>query len=179
MPDHTLVTLDEYARMPDPGNKIDDLIDGVVVYRPLHSALHGIVAGNAGFTLSEYRSQVGGGSASMRCGLVIARNPDTVTGPDASFWRDRSGVRLDHGWPTVPPDAAFEVVDRDESYSAVMRRVMLLVGFGVRLLWLVDPVNETVTELRGGAVRLFDRAGELDGGDVLPGFACKVSDLFA
>ena len=174
-----LVTLEEYARLPDPANGIDDLIAGRVVYRPFHSARHGLVCGNISLLFGEYREQVKGGSASLRCGLVIARDPATVTGPDASFWRDRTRIPLEHGWPTRPPEAAFEVVDLNEAYSDVMRRVKLLVGFGVGVLWLVDPFLQFVVEFRGPAARTFEVSDSLDGGDVLPGFACKVSDLSA
>ena len=110
---------------------------------------------------------------------MIARDPATVTGPDALFWRDRSLIPLEHGWPTRPPDAAFEVVDLNEAYSDVMRRVRLLVEFGVGVLWLVDPFLQFVTEFRGSASRTFEVTDTLDGGDVLPGFTCKVADLFA
>lgn len=174
-----LVTLEEYARLPDPASGIDDLIAGRVVYRPFHSVQHGLVCGNISCLLGDYREQVKGGRASLRCGLVIARDPATVTGPDASFWRDRANMPLEHGWPTCPPDAAFEVVDANEAYSDVMRRVRLLVGFGVGVLWLVDPFLQFVTEFRGPATRTFEVSNTLDGGYVLPGFACKVSDLFA
>jgi Uma2 family endonuclease len=175
----SLLTLEEYARLPDPDNGIDDLIAGRVVYRPFHSAQHGLVCGNICDVLGEYRERVGTGSASLRCGFVIARDPATVTGPDALYWRDRTRVPLEHGWPTRPPEAAFEVVDVNEAYSDVMRRVRLLVEFGVGVLWLVDPFLKFVTEFRGSAVRTFRISDTLDGGTVLPGFSCKVSDLFA
>ncbi|MDY3561213.1 Uma2 family endonuclease [Gemmata sp. JC673] len=178
-PAQALVTLEEYARLPDPDNGIDDLIAGRVVNRPFHSAQHGLVCGNICGLLGEYQQRRGTGSASLRCGLVIARDPATVTGPDAAFWSDRTDLPLEHGWPTRPPDAAFEVVDAGEPYSDVMRRVRLLVEFGVGVLWLVDPSLRFVAEFRGPAVRTFEVSDTLDGGDVLPGFACKVSDLFA
>ncbi len=174
-----LLTLDEYARLPDPDNGIDDLIAGRVVYRPFHSTQHGLVCGNICGVLSEYRERVGAGSASLRCGFVIARDPATVIGPDASFWRDRTGVALEHSWPTRAPEAAFDVVNRNEPYSDVMHRVRLLVEFGVGVLWLVDPFLQFVMEFRGPAARTFEIDATLDGGDVLPGFSCKVSDLFA
>ncbi|QJW97055.1 Uma2 family endonuclease [Frigoriglobus tundricola] len=173
------LTLEEYARLPDPDDGIDDLIAGRVVFRPFHSAQHGLVCGSSCGVLGEYRSRVGIGSASLRCGFVIARDPATVTGPDASFWRDRTGVPLVHGWPTRPPEAAFEVVDRNEAYSDVMRRVRLLIEFGVGVLWLVDPLLQFVTEFRGPAVKTFESSDTLDGGEVLPGFSCKVADLCA
>ena len=173
-----LVTIEEYAVMPERDGMVDDLIAGEVVYRPLPSALHGIVCGNAGFVFHEYRrGRVG--TATLRCGLVVGRNPDTVVAPDAAYWHMRESVILKQGWPTDPPQAAFEVVDTTEPYSAVMRRVRLLIRFGIGVLWLIEPVEEFVTEFRGESVRLFSRSATLDGGDVLPGFSCKVSDLFA
>jgi hypothetical protein len=174
-----LVTLEEYASFPELPGKIDDLIAGCVVYRPLHSVLHGSVCANICSLLHDYRERVGSGSVSLRCGLVIAREPATVTGPDVSFWCNRSDVLLDHGWPTRAPEAAFEVVDTNEAYSDVMRRVRLLIAFGVGVLWLVDPVLDFVIEFRSSAVRILESSDTLDGGDVLPGFACKVSDFFA
>jgi Uma2 family endonuclease len=102
-----------------------------------------------------------------------------VTGPDASCWHNRDDMPLEHGWPTRPPDAAFEVVDANEPYSDVMRRLRLLVGFGVHVLWLVDPFLQVVTEFRGSAIHMFEATDTLTGGDVLPGFSCKVADLFA
>lgn len=174
-----LLTLAEYARLPDPDDGIDDLIAGRVVCRPFHSVQHGLVCGNICGAFGEYRERVGAGSASLRCGFVIARDPATVTGPDASFWRDRTRVPLEHGWPTRPPEAAFEVVDTNEAYSDVMRRVRLLIEFGVGVLWLADPLLKFVTEFRSSAMRTFYDDATLGGGDVLPGFACKVSDLFA
>ncbi len=173
-----LITLEQYARLPDRDGMIDDLIAGEVVYRPLHSALHGLVSGNVCMAFHEYR-QRNGGSATLRCGMVVARTSDTVVSADAAFWRDRESMVVEQGWPTVPPQGAFEIVDTDEPYSEVMRRVRLLVGFGIGVLWLVDPTEEFVTEFRSESVRLFARSATLDGGAVLPGFSCKVADLFA
>lgn len=172
-----LLTLEEYARLPDPDDGTDDLIAGKRVIRPFHSIGHGLACGNACGLLGEYKRRFGG-SASVRCGLVIARNPDTVTGPDLSYWRDRSDIPLLHGWPTRPPDAAFDVADAQEPYPDVMHRVRLYLGFGIRLFWLVDPFGRTVTEFRDEAVRLLHESDALDGGVILPGFSCKVADLF-
>jgi hypothetical protein len=44
---------------------------------------------------------------------------------------------------------------------------------------VVDPQSRTVTVYRSREeIRLISADGEIDGGDVLPGFRCKVSELF-
>jgi hypothetical protein len=51
---------------------------------------------------------------------------------------------------------------------------------GAALVWLVDPVTESVTELvRKQSPRQLTREHVLDGGEVLPGFRLRVRDLFA
>ena len=51
---------------------------------------------------------------------------------------------------------------------------------GVKLVWLVDPAQDTVTVFRSDASVIVLREGDiLDGGDVLPGFSVAVADIFA
>ena len=60
---------------------------------------------------------------------------------------------------------------RHDGYKAVLI-------IGVRLVWVVDPKRQTVTVYRSWTDAHTLRADEtLDGGDVLPGFACRVSEL--
>ncbi|MBA4062385.1 MAG: hypothetical protein C0501_01515, partial [Isosphaera sp.] len=50
---------------------------------------------------------------------------------------------------------------------------------GARAVWLVDFETRTVTVYQEGRRGTeFDSDDTLDGGDGLPGFSCKVSDLF-
>lgn len=49
----------------------------------------------------------------------------------------------------------------------------------MRLVWVVDPKPQTVTVYRTWTEAHTLRADEtLDGGDVLPGFACRVGEIF-
>jgi Uma2 family endonuclease len=50
---------------------------------------------------------------------------------------------------------------------------------GVLLVWLVDPETRTVTVYRGSMRGLeLGEAEILDGGNILPGFSCKIANLF-
>jgi Uma2 family endonuclease len=49
----------------------------------------------------------------------------------------------------------------------------------VPLVWIVDPMDETVTVYRPNAEPvLFNRTQTLEGFAELPGFSCKVSKFF-
>jgi len=59
------------------------------------------------------------------------------------------------------------------------RKVREYIASGVRLVWVVDPETKTVMVYSGSMQGVeHDETDTLDGGDVLPGFTCKVADLF-
>jgi Uma2 family endonuclease len=63
--------------------------------------------------------------------------------------------------------------------SEMHAKVMDYLDAGTRLVWVVDPDPRTVTVYRSrDQIRLLSKADEIDGGDVLPGFRVKVSELF-
>jgi len=50
---------------------------------------------------------------------------------------------------------------------------------GVKMVWLIDPEARSVTVHQPDRGQLFLEPGqELNGGEVLPGFVCRVDDLF-
>lgn len=50
---------------------------------------------------------------------------------------------------------------------------------GARLVWVVHPEAETVTEYRSPTeIRILAVTDELDGGEILPGFSTPVATLF-
>jgi len=52
------------------------------------------------------------------------------------------------------------------------------VNAGVKIVWFVDPEARTVTVYTGTQRGVeHDENDTVEGGDVLPGFTCKVSEL--
>jgi hypothetical protein len=65
-------------------------------------------------------------------------------------------------------------------YEVVEARVADYLRAGVRLLWVVTLTTRTVRiHFADGRAAYLHEADELDGGDVLPGFCCRVAALFA
>ncbi len=100
--------------------------------------------------------------------------------PDASFV---SYGRLPRENPPlgnveVAPDLAVEVVSPHDLYSELHTKVREYLAAGVRLVWVIDPQDRSaVTYGPDGAGTFLTEEGLLVGGDVLPGFACRLGDV--
>jgi Uma2 family endonuclease len=107
--------------------------------------------------------------------------PNLVRKPDVSFVRlgRLEEERLPRGHIRIAPDLAAEVVSPNDLFEEVENKVAEYRRDGVRLIWVVNPSTRTVLVRRlDGTAAEVGPGGELDGEDVVPGFRCRVADLF-
>ena len=105
----------------------------------------------------------------------------TVRGPDVSFLRhERAPAPETRGFPRIAPDAVFEVLSPDDRHGFTRTKVAEYLGRGVQLVVVVDPDDRTIVVHRPGGqtVALREDRDVLDIADVIPGFTCRVSDIF-
>jgi len=114
-------------------------------------------------------------------GFVLSEEPATVRAPDFAYVsRDRAPERWSRHFARFVPDLVAEVVSPTDTYGEVAQKVQDWLGFGVRMVWVVDPATRTVAVHRGGGTfRVYGEEDTLTGEDVLPGFECKVSEIFS
>ena len=121
------------------------------------------------------------GTVAVESGYVLQRGPDTVRGPDVTFLaaeRQPPAERA-HRFVEGAPDLAVEVVSPGDRPSEIAEKVDEYLASGTRLVWVIYPDTRRIAVHDGGrATRLLRVADTLDGGDVLPGFACPVAELF-
>lgn len=117
------------------------------------------------------------------CGYdrCFADDPRRVRKPDVSFVR--SGRLPDdvppEGWIHIPPDLVAEIVSPTNRAPDIMARIADYLRAGVPLIWVLDPRTRLVIVLRqGGSAQWLLGTGELSGENVLPGFTCRIEDLF-
>jgi Uma2 family endonuclease len=107
--------------------------------------------------------------------------PNVVRKPDASFVRRGRfpNEQLPLGHIRLAPDLAVEVVSPNDLYYEVEEKVAEYRRAGILLMWIVSPPTRNVLIRRGdGTCGEVSLAGELSGEQVLPGFTCRVADLF-
>jgi len=81
-------------------------------------------------------------------------------------------------FPDLAPDLAVEVLSPSERPRHVLDKVGEYLETGVRLVWIIDPAKAKAVVYRSLCDVIELQAGDqLDGGDVLPGFRCRLSDI--
>jgi Uma2 family endonuclease len=110
-------------------------------------------------------------------------DPKKVRKPDVSFIRREKliGRELPKGHSPIVPDLIVEVVSPNDTFAEIEERVEEHFGAGVSLAWVINPETRVLLVFhadRTDSSRLRDD-DELTGEDVLPGFRCKVRDIFA
>jgi Uma2 family endonuclease len=173
-------TPEDLLTMRDSDNY--ELVDGQLVER-YSGGWASYVAGQTfgllhEFCMAHHLGWVFPGGATYHC---FPDAPATVRRPSVSlvllgrFPKEE----LPEGHILIAPDLAAEVVSPLDKVYELDRRVAEYLRAGVRLVWVVNPKACTVRICRpDGSGTTLQAANELTGEDVLPGFRCRVADLF-
>ena len=104
---------------------------------------------------------------------------ERVMKPDVAFVStDHLDVDEDKGFP-IPPDLAIEVISPTDVHSRIVRKVFDYLDAGTRLVWVLDSVAKAVTVYRSKSdIEILTHEAMLTGEDVVPGFTCRVGQLF-
>ncbi len=157
-----------------------ELIRGELFEPAPVTSRHGQVAGQTYLRIQNWNEAARGGVVSVEAGYALERDPDTVRVPDISFVsRGRlTAEQARRGIPDLAPDLAVEVRSPNDPWPELVRKAEQFMAAGTRLVWLIEP--DEFVEVRGPG-REPVRLGPddlLSGEDVLPGFECRVRDLF-
>lgn len=166
---------DLWDKAREPGRH--ELVDGEIRSVSPAGGRHGAIGMALGSLLVEWNRD-------RRAGTVFDsstgfRMPNgNVRSPDVAFVsRDRLHD-VPEGFCPLAPDLAVEVVSPGDRPREVLDKVGEYLQAGTRLVWVVDPDTRTVAVHRTLSDVLTVAAGEaLEGGAVLPGFACRPADF--
>ena len=175
------LTAEEYARLPVHNYNREELIRGTLYVRePGPGCAHGYVDAQIGHLLLSFVVPRRLGVIMHNAGIVFERKPDTVCIPDI-FFVQASRLPLPDEQPYLDgaPDLAVEIWSPGNKKKDMAEHVALYLRTGSRLVWVVDPQRRTVTVHRPESEPFVLSADDqLTGEDVLPGFECRVADLF-
>ncbi len=174
------ITVEEFEKMPLEGNW--ELIDGELVeVTPAADRSASTEPLITRLLLNHVLPRQLGRVYGAEGGFVLFPDRQTVRAPDVSFVsaaRAPQGEARDH-FPRLAPDLAVEILSPSDRMTDALTKIAMYLEAGVRLVWLVDPLEQTVTVFRPDAVpETLDATMAIDGGDVLPGFTTPVAAMF-
>lgn len=158
-----------------------ELVRGEIEFMPPPGFRHGEVQGNIAFIIKLFLKSHRLGRLVTESGAITERDPDSVRGPDVSFY---SAARLPFGVEVVayhdlPPDLCVEVRSPSDTKSGLRAKAHEYLAGGVKLVWVVDPEDHSVTVYDSKLKStVLEAEATLTADAVLPGFSCTVADFF-
>jgi Uma2 family endonuclease len=181
LPTRTEVTPEDLLKMPDGGHY--ESVDGELKERKA-SALSNLVASEMTRILGNHCHEHGPGwlfaaDHGYRC---FPWKPRQIRRAGVAFIRkDRypwDQLSKD-GYTTIPPDLAVEVVSPNDGASELAEKIQEYLRAGVSLVWVIFPETRSAQVIRADKSGAWLEVGDdLSGEDIIPGFRCRVGDLF-
>jgi Uma2 family endonuclease len=169
-----------YLSHPDASYEI---LDGQPLEKPAMGAYASLVAMRLYQALSRFLADNPLGQAVIETMLALDPSRGLQRRPDVAFisfgrWpSDRPYPRT--GELNVAPDLAIEVVSPRDVHAELRRKVRDYFRFGTRQVWVVDPLDESISVYTSPTeVRILTADDALDGGDILPGLSVPIAPLF-
>ena len=185
-------TDEEFMALSDDGGRYE-LVNGEVVEVGNSGMEHGNIGSVSGRcdlrALRPLLRKVGRNlcdsstAFTLKTGNKRSRGECTALSPDVSFIaKDRlQGIkRLPKGFFQGAPDLAVEVISPGNTFEEIYNKLVEYFDNGCRLAWVIRPDEQSVLVYRQPQPdRLLKLGDQLEGEEVIPGFALPVADLFA
>ena len=178
---HDTMTFEEAAAL-DADEHAGELDEGRWVPASTNTWRHGELVVNAIVLLATYaRANPGWSVAAADPGTKLGRDPDILRGPDVGIVRSErepKGKGAD-GWLEGAPDVSVEVIGDSQSHADLAKKALEYLAAGGKRVWVVDAdARKVIVYSPPNHVQVLGADETLDGGDALPGFECKVRELF-
>jgi len=173
-----LLTAEEFWELAS--SRWCELIDGVVVEMSPPGGEHGREQMRVGRVL--FRAEDAGvGYVLGEVGFIVRRNPDVVRAPDVAFIRKERvpATGIPKAFWEGAPDLVVEIISPSDRPGEMQTKIREWIEAGARQVWAVYLDRQTVQVVRSLQDRVTLNADDiLDGGDAVPGFSCRVAELF-
>jgi Uma2 family endonuclease len=143
----SLMTAEEYMALPDSFDGPTELVKGVLVTMSPPWPRHGEICARIVYLLQRYlEDHPIGRIVSNDSSMVTERDPDTVRGPDISYYSFARTPRgpLPTGLLPVPPEITFEVRSPSDRWSQLHVKVAEYLAVGVEATCVVDDRTRCV-----------------------------------
>jgi Uma2 family endonuclease len=169
------ITEEEFLRMPLEGKY--ELVDGEVQSVPAAFS-HDVIGMNLALRLGPLTGEIGwlaGSQAGFRMSNGNIRCPDL----SLMLYTRFEDSELPPGFGPFAPDLCVEIISPSESRQEMEDKVNEYFEAGAQQVWQMFPEGvQVIVFTSPDAFTAYHADDELTGGDLIPGFVCRVSELF-
>ncbi len=176
----TLISVAEFERLEEHDDVRYELDEGELLEMTKPHVGHNRVVMKMTRALLRYLETNPAGELFTPDNLYVL-GPTTRRIPDLSFLLAGRASKIDPAkYIDGAPDLAIEVLSPSDQAAAMRRKMKQYFAAGSRVVWLVYPELREIEfwESASGPVRVVGDGDTLESRDLLPGFSCRVSDLF-
>ena len=169
-----------WAMADDPGHRYE-LVDGELIDMD-GVPRHGNIAAEIAWL---FKAHVKNAALPLEVGVATGfqMSPHTLRFPDVhvTAWTRMAAYDEDAGgFPHFAPDVAIEVISPGNRPADMERKIAEYFANGTQVVWLAYPGERIVTVRRPGMPeQVYGGDAMLYGDPEIPGFACRVSEIFA
>jgi Uma2 family endonuclease len=180
LPEMTAEEFFDWVSQPERNGCLYELEQGKVIEVPPASRTHGIIAGIASLIIYMYLAQRGRGYVvSHDSGMLVSEQPATVCGPDLAVFLENDPVDNGDQYVKGVPELIVEVRSPSDRHSKILRRIDQYLKRGVKMVWIIDLEERTITSYRSKEFpKVHDESERISGHGVLPEFDRAVADFF-
>jgi Uma2 family endonuclease len=171
-----LLTVDDFIKMPEYNERYE-LIDGRLVAKPMPKFSNTRMQARllTAIRLFDPDEKLGVGVTEANVNI----RPRYTPAPDLSYWVAARVPDFDVDI-APPPDLAVEIQSDGQSLGSLTSKAREYLKAGVQLVWIIQPSKRTAFVYHQGSTSpiTIQQSGELDGGDLIPGFTFELAKLF-
>jgi len=175
-----LLTLEDFLKLPEFKPPLE-YIEGRVIQKVSPNRPHGVLQSVFGAHLLNFvmTQKIGMIYSDTRCSFGgISYIPDLSFIARGRIPRDRQGELSSE--IHFAPDLAIEILSPGQTVKQISKKIRFGIQHGVRLGWLLHPVEKQVYVLRPRRrVEILKGGAILTGEDILPGYLLSLKELFS
>jgi Uma2 family endonuclease len=143
LPKSTTVTYDEWLRMPEVQDSIEEVVNGEIRIMPPNKLKHAVIVQKLANALVAELDQTKALLLSSNFGLIIRKSPLTSRVPDLAVF-DLSTLVEEDGYIHSAPQLAVEVLSPANTRREREEKLNDYASIGIPEVWVISPEAKTV-----------------------------------